>query len=132
MGCQHSSDDQTLRLQAGTGEDDFIHLPSGPDRVECECQEEEEEGITETSNTTKTCASFVASLFLLQLCFGCTLKENPPFLSSSKIFAFSIWIVFEAQLVFVKRSPTLLYTPPPPPLSPTFTPCYMNWLSQLQ
>ena len=31
-------DDQALRLQAGAGEDDFIHLP---DRVACERQEEE-------------------------------------------------------------------------------------------
>ena len=43
VACQHSPDDQTLSLQAGAGEDDFIHLPSGPDRVACERQEEEEE-----------------------------------------------------------------------------------------
>ena len=36
-------DDQTPRLQAGAGADDFIHLPRGPDRVACELQEEEEE-----------------------------------------------------------------------------------------
>ena len=42
MACQHSPDDQTLRLQAGAGEDDFIHLSTGPDRVACERQEEEE------------------------------------------------------------------------------------------
>ena len=43
MACQHFPDDQTLRLQAGAGEDDVIHLPSGLDRVDCERQEEEEE-----------------------------------------------------------------------------------------
>ena len=42
MACQHSLDDQTLQLQAGVGEDDFNHLPSGPDRVACEHQEEED------------------------------------------------------------------------------------------
>ena len=42
MACQHSPDDQTLRLQAGAGEDDVTHLPSGLDRVDCERQEEEE------------------------------------------------------------------------------------------
>ena len=36
VACQHSPDDQTLRLQAGAGEDDVIHLPSGLDRVDCE------------------------------------------------------------------------------------------------
>ena len=41
MACQHSPDDQTLRLQAGAGEDDFIHPPSGPDSVACERQEED-------------------------------------------------------------------------------------------
>ena len=34
VACQHSPDDQTLRLQAGAGED-VIRLPSGLDRVEC-------------------------------------------------------------------------------------------------
>ena len=43
VACQHFPDEQTLRLQAGAGEDDVIHLPSGPDRVDCERQEEEEE-----------------------------------------------------------------------------------------
>ena len=43
MACQHFPDDQTLRLQAGAGEDDVIHLPSGLDRVVCERQEEEED-----------------------------------------------------------------------------------------
>ena len=43
MACQHFPDDQTLQLQAGAGEDDVIHLPSGLDRVDCERQEEEEE-----------------------------------------------------------------------------------------
>ena len=43
MACQHFPDDQTLRLQAGAGEDDVIHLPSGLDRVDCERQEEEED-----------------------------------------------------------------------------------------
>ena len=42
VACQHFPDDQTLRLQAGAGEDDVIHLPSGFDRVVCERQEEEE------------------------------------------------------------------------------------------
>ena len=45
VACQHFPDDQTLRLQAGAGEDDVIHLPSGPDRVDCDRQEEEEEVI---------------------------------------------------------------------------------------
>ena len=43
VACQHFPDDLTLRLQAGAGEDDIIHLPSGLDRVDCERQEEEEE-----------------------------------------------------------------------------------------
>ena len=43
VACQHFPDDQTLRLQAGAGEDDVIHLPSGLDRVDCERQEEEED-----------------------------------------------------------------------------------------
>ena len=30
MACQHFPDDQTPRLRAGAGEDDLIHLPSGP------------------------------------------------------------------------------------------------------
>ena len=34
VACQHSLDNQTLQLQAGAGEDDVIHLPSGLDRVE--------------------------------------------------------------------------------------------------
>ena len=46
MACQHFPDDQTLRLQAGAGEYDVIHLPSGLDRVDCERQEEE--GLQET------------------------------------------------------------------------------------
>ena len=46
MACQHFPDDQTLQLQAGAGEDDVIHLPSGLDRVDCERQEEEEEEVT--------------------------------------------------------------------------------------
>ena len=40
MACQHFPDDQT-RLQAGAGEDDVIHLPSGLDRVDCQSQEED-------------------------------------------------------------------------------------------
>ena len=40
VACQHSPDDQTLPLQTGAGEDDFIYLPSGPDGVACEPQEE--------------------------------------------------------------------------------------------
>ena len=47
VACQHFPDDQTLRLQAGAGEDDVIHLPSGLDRVDCERQEEEEEETTD-------------------------------------------------------------------------------------
>ena len=43
MACQHFPDDQTLRLQAGAGEDDVIHISSGLDRVDCERQEEEED-----------------------------------------------------------------------------------------
>ena len=43
VACQHFPDDQTLRLQAGAGEDDVIHLPSGLDRVDYERQEEEED-----------------------------------------------------------------------------------------
>ena len=43
MACQHSPDDQTPQLQAGAGEDDAIHLPSGLNRVDCLRQEEEEE-----------------------------------------------------------------------------------------
>ena len=39
MACQHSPEDQTLQLQ-GAGQDDFIHLLSGPDRVAYERQEE--------------------------------------------------------------------------------------------
>ena len=39
---EHSPDDQTQLQQAGTGEEDFIHLPSGLDRVACERQEEED------------------------------------------------------------------------------------------
>ena len=39
--CQHSPDDQTLRLQAAAGEDDVIHLPSGLDDVDCYRQEED-------------------------------------------------------------------------------------------
>ena len=43
VACQHSPVDQTVRLQAGAREDDLIHLPSGPDCVAWEHQEEEEE-----------------------------------------------------------------------------------------
>ena len=42
VACQHFPDDQTLQLQAGAGEDDVIHLPSGLDRVVCERQGEED------------------------------------------------------------------------------------------
>ena len=42
MACQHSPDDQTLRLQAEAGEDDVIHLPSGSDCVACKHQDEED------------------------------------------------------------------------------------------
>ena len=41
VACQHSSDDQPLLLQAGAGEDAFIHLPNGPYRILCKRQEEE-------------------------------------------------------------------------------------------
>ena len=43
--CPLDNDDQTLWLQAGAGEDNIIHLPSGRDRVDCKRQEEEEEVI---------------------------------------------------------------------------------------
>ena len=43
MARMHSPDHHTLRRQTGTGEDDFIHLPSSPDHVACERQEEGEE-----------------------------------------------------------------------------------------
>ena len=43
MACQNFPDDQTLRLQAGAAENDFIHLLSGPGRVACEHQEKEED-----------------------------------------------------------------------------------------
>ena len=43
MACQHFPDNQTLRLQAGAGDDDVIHLPSGLDRVACKRQEEDED-----------------------------------------------------------------------------------------
>ena len=39
---QHYTDNQTLQLQAGAGQDDFIYLPSSSDRAACERQEEEE------------------------------------------------------------------------------------------
>ena len=38
VACQHSPDDQILWLQAGAGEDDFIHLLSGTDHVACQRQ----------------------------------------------------------------------------------------------
>ena len=47
VAYQQFPDDQTLRLQAGAGEDDFIHRPSGPDRVSYERQEGEEEDTKE-------------------------------------------------------------------------------------
>ena len=50
MACQHFPDDQTLWLQAGAGEDDVIHLPSGLDRVDCERQEEEEDHNNDNNN----------------------------------------------------------------------------------
>ena len=49
MACQHSPDDKTLRLQGRAEEDDFNHLPSGPGRVACERQEDEEEGAVRPS-----------------------------------------------------------------------------------
>ena len=52
VACQHFPDDQTLGLQAGAGEDDVIHLPSGLDHVDCERQEEE----GQTDNKLKTSA----------------------------------------------------------------------------
>ena len=39
VACQHSHNDQTQRLQAGAGEDDVNHLPSGSDRAACERRE---------------------------------------------------------------------------------------------
>ena len=35
VACHYFPDDQTRRLQAGAGEDDIIHLPSGLGRVAC-------------------------------------------------------------------------------------------------
>ena len=46
MACQHFPDEKTLRLQAGAGEDDIIHLPNGLDRVHCERQEEKRKVLT--------------------------------------------------------------------------------------
>ena len=43
MACQHSPDDQTLRFQAGAGEDKFTHLPNGHDYVTCKRQKVEKE-----------------------------------------------------------------------------------------
>ena len=43
VACQHSLDDQTVRLRVGAGEDDLTHLPSGPDCVACKRPEEEED-----------------------------------------------------------------------------------------
>ena len=40
--CQHSPDNQTLRLQAGAREDYIINLPSGLDHADCEREEEED------------------------------------------------------------------------------------------
>ena len=40
MVFQHLYDNQTSRLQAGPAEDDYIYLPSRPDRVVCDRQEE--------------------------------------------------------------------------------------------
>ena len=54
MACQHSPDDQTQRLQAGAGEDNVIHLPSGVDCVDCERQEEEEDH-TAANQSLKLC-----------------------------------------------------------------------------
>ena len=51
VAYQHFPDDQTLRLQAGAGEDDIIHLQSGLDRVDCERQEEEVDIHTEALGT---------------------------------------------------------------------------------
>ena len=52
MACQHFPDDQTLRLQTGAGENNIIHLPSGLDRVDCKCQEEDKKKTTTIYNTT--------------------------------------------------------------------------------
>ena len=43
VACEHSPVDQTLWLQAGAGEGDFIYPPSSPDHVACERQEEQED-----------------------------------------------------------------------------------------
>ena len=63
MACQHFPDDQTLRLQAGAGEDDFIHLPSSPDRVACERQEEEEDDEEEEDEGEDNSTARGAQLF---------------------------------------------------------------------
>ena len=62
VACQHSPDDQTLRLQTGAGEDDAIHLPSGLDRVACERQEEEKD------STHFTCVA--EDVFILPMLSG--------------------------------------------------------------
>ena len=63
--CGQSPDDQTLRLQAGAGEDDVIHLPSGLDRVDCERQEEEEDRmiVKFDNNDYRVNFKFLASLY---------------------------------------------------------------------
>ena len=87
VACQHFPDDQTLRLQAGAGEDDVFHLPSGLDRVDCERQEEEDQSIllhkactrqasgrtTMTSKTTKpehTTTNIKETEALMQICLS--------------------------------------------------------------
>ena len=39
----------TLRLKAGVGGDDFIHLPGGTDRVACERKEDEDGKVSTAS-----------------------------------------------------------------------------------
>ena len=67
MTCQHFPDDQTLRLQTGAGEDDIIYLPSGLDSVDCERQEEEEEGRYQRK-----------TLFVVDVSINCTTDRNWP------------------------------------------------------
>ena len=75
VACQHFPDNQTLRLQAGAGEDNVIHLPSGLDRVDCERQEEEE--ISDWFQVTNSKAASIQTMLISKqtlcsrwLCFG--------------------------------------------------------------
>ena len=74
VACQHSPDDQTLRLQAGAGEDDVIHLPSGLDRVTWDRQEEEDPFALAPARCTPLALSVCLSVCLsLSLCLSVSL-----------------------------------------------------------